>query len=101
MTKTELIAIINQHSQTIDGLKYRFEVTAVVREPLWSGGLRYLFTVAAVVDGVPDTPVIYLLTQARITKSDLLRLLENAMQDELLCTGLELAAPRACSVTPP
>lgn len=102
MTKTELIAIINQHSHTIDGLKYRLEVTAVVREPLWSGGKRYLFTVAAVADGVPNTPVFHLLTQASLTRSELLQLLENAMQEQLRCeAGLELAAPAASPVTPP
>ena len=84
MSKTEILAAINQHHHTIDGTGYGFKVAWAAPEPRWStGSRRYLIAIDVFSEARMRYPRIHIVTHGRTTCFDLLCLVDEALKDHL------------------
>ena len=84
MTKAEMKKAVAQHARNVNGSRHRFRVTWTAREPRWSRA-RCLLSIE-VYPGRPTTQpwtTVQILTPVRTTREQLLRLVDDAV-DEFL-----------------
>ena len=84
MTKAEMEKAIAQHGRNLNGRAHRFRVTWAAREPRWSRA-RCLLSIEVYPDGPTTQPwtTVQVLTPVKTTREQLLRLVDDAV-DEFL-----------------
>ena len=84
MRKTEIRTVIDAHSHDLRGVRYRFRLQWAALEPRWSSrSARYLLAIEVVTDARSGSPTMHVVTRAGTNRTDLLRLLEDALEDYL------------------
>jgi hypothetical protein len=90
MTKVEIEKAIAQHARNVNGSRHRFRVAWTALEPRWSRARRLLS-----IDVCPDRPTtgllatVQVLTPVRTTREQLLRLLDDALDEFLREHGFD------------
>ena len=84
MLKTEIRTAIDDHSHDVRGVRYRFRLQWAALEPRWSSrAARYLLAIEAITDARSDSATVHVVTRAGTNRTDLLRLVEDALEDYL------------------
>ena len=101
MTKAEIETAIAQHARNVNGSRHRFRVTSTALEPRWSRARRLLS-----IDVCPDRAASALLTTVQIlspvrtTREQLLRLVDDALDEFLREHGFDPSTAADPSETP-
>jgi hypothetical protein len=84
MLKTEIKTLIDDHSHDVRGVRYRFRLQGAALEPRWSSrSARYLLAIEVFTDARSGSSTIHVMTRAGTSRTDLLRLIEDALEDSL------------------
>jgi hypothetical protein len=82
MLKTEIKSAIDQHSHYVGETRHQFRLQWAALEPRWSSrSARYLLAIEVVTDS--GSRLMHVLTRAGTTRADLLRLVDDALEDFL------------------
>ena len=84
MLKTEIGTVIGDHSHDVRGVRYRFRLQWAALEPRWSSrSARYLLAIEVLTDSGSGSSTMHVVTRAGTTRTELLRLIEAALEDYL------------------
>ena len=84
MLKTEISTAIDDHSHDVRGVRYRFRLEWAALEPRWSSrSARYLLAIEVLTDASSGSSTMHVVTRAGTNRTDLLRLVEDALEDYL------------------
>lgn len=84
MLKTAIRTAIDDHSHDVQGVRYRFKLEWAALEPRWSSrSARYLLAIEVFTDARSGSSTIHVMTRAGTSRTDLLRLIEDALEDSL------------------
>jgi hypothetical protein len=94
MSKAYIKTVIDHHCRYLRGIQHEFKLQWVALEPRWaSRSITYLLAIEVLSEtdaGVSST-TLYVVTRAGTTRADLLRLVDDAL-DEHLESGHRLSA---------
>jgi hypothetical protein len=84
MLKTEIKTVIDDHSHDVRGVRYRFRLQWAALEPRWSSrAALYLLAIEVLTDARSGSATIHVVARAGTNRTDLLRLVEDALEDHL------------------
>jgi hypothetical protein len=84
MLKTEIRTAIEAHSHDVQGVRYRFRLQWAALEPRWSSrAARYLLTIEVLTDARSGSSTMHVVTRAGTNRTDLLQLVDDALEDYL------------------
>ena len=84
MLKTQIKTLIDDHSHDVQGVRYRFKLQWAALEPRWSSrSARYLLAIEVLTDARSGSSTMHVVTRAGTNRTDLLRLVEDALEDYL------------------
>ena len=84
MLKTEIKTVIDDHFHDVRGVRYRFRLQGAALEPRWSSrSARYLLAIEVLTDARSDSSTMHVVTRAGTNRTDLLRLVEDGLEDYL------------------
>ena len=94
MSKTEIQVAIDQHHHCVEGMWYQFKVVWAELEPRWSTrSRRYLVAIDVLSEARVAASRIHIVAPARTTRADLLRLVDDALEEHLGCERVANSAP--------
>jgi hypothetical protein len=98
MLKTEIKTAIDHHSHWVRGIRHEFRLQWAALEPRWSSrAARYLLAIEVLPESRVGTSTMHVLTHARTNRADLLRLVDDALQDHLCNTRPSTATAENCA----
>ena len=98
MSKTEIQAAIDQHNCCVEGIRYRFKVAWAAFEP--RRPRRYILAIEVLSEARVGSSKIHIVAHARTTRADLLRIVDDALEDHLATDFFSAATtPAMVSVT--
>jgi hypothetical protein len=84
MLKAEMKKAIDHHSHCVGGVRHEFRLRWAALEPRWSSrSARYLLAIEVISDDRPDSATMHVVTRAGTNRTDLLRLVNDALEDYL------------------
>jgi hypothetical protein len=84
MLKTEIKTAIDQHSRSVRGVRHQLKLQWAALEPRWSSrAARYLLAIEVFSDPRPGPSTMHVVTRAGTSRTDLLRLVDDALEDYL------------------
>ena len=84
MRKNEIRTAIDHHSHEFRGVPYRFRLQWAALEPRWSSrSARYLLAIEVLTDARSGSSTMHVVTRAGTNRTDLIRLVEDALEDYL------------------
>ena len=84
MLKTEIRTAIDRHSHDVGGVQYRFRLQWAALEPRWSSrSARYLLAIEVLTDASSGSSTMHVVARAGTNRTDLIRLVEDALEDYL------------------
>ena len=84
MLKTEIRTAIDHHAHDVGGVRYRFRLQWAALEPRWSSrAARYLLAIEVLSDARSGSSTMHVVTRAGTNRTDLVRLVEDALEDFL------------------
>ena len=84
MLKTEIKKAIDHHSHCVRGVRHQFKLQWAALEPRWSSrSARYLLAIEVVSDAHSGSSTMHVVTRAGTNRTDLLRLVDDALEDYL------------------
>lgn len=89
MSKTEIQSAIDQHHRCVEGIRYQFKAAWAALEPRWPR--RYLLAIEVLSEAHIGSSRIHIVAHFRTTRADLLRLVDDALED-LLARGSSFSA---------
>ena len=101
VSKTEIQAAIDQHHHCGEGIRYQFKTAWAAFEPRWSTrSRRYIVAIDVLSEAQSGSSRIHIVAHARTTRADLLRLVDDALEDHLAsgCSFSAVATPAMVSV---
>lgn len=101
MTRAEIEEAIAQHARNVNGSRHRFRVTSTASEPRWSL-VRRLLSIDVYPDGPTDglLTTVQVLTPVRTARGQLLRLVDDALDEFLREHGFDPSTAAGPSETP-
>ena len=88
MSKTEIETAIDEHCYCIEGIRHQFKLQWAAREPRWSASQgRYLLAIQVLSDAHAGSSTIHIVTHAGANRADLLRLVDDALEEHLARSG--------------
>ena len=98
MSKTEIQTAIGQHHRCVEGIPYRFKVAWAAFEP--RRPRRYILAIEVLSEARVGSSRMHIVAHARTTRADLLRIVDDALEDHL-ATGFFSAATTPAMVSVP
>lgn len=84
MLKNEIRTAIDHHSHDVGGVQYRFRLQWAALEPRWSSrAARYLLAIEVLTDARSGSSTMHVVARAGTNRTDLIRLVEDALEDYL------------------
>jgi hypothetical protein len=84
MSQTEIETAIDEHCHCVGGIHHQFKLQWAAREPRWSASQgRYLLTIEVFSDAHVGSSTIHIVTHAGTNHADLLRLVDDALEEHL------------------
>lgn len=84
MLKSEIKTAIDDHSHCVRGVRHQFKLQWAALEPRWSSrSARYLLAIEVLSDAHAGSSTIHVVTRAGTNRTDLLRLVDEALEDYL------------------
>ena len=84
MLKTEIKTAIDHHSHYVGGIRHEFRLQWAALEPRWSSrAARYLLAIEVLTESRVGSSTIHVVTHARTNRADLLRLVDDALEEHL------------------
>ena len=84
MLKTEMKTAIDHHSHSVRGIRHEFRFQWAALEPRWSSrAARYLLAIEVLPESRTGPSTMHLVTRAGTTRADLLRLVDDALEEHL------------------
>jgi hypothetical protein len=84
MLKSEIKTAIDHHSHCVRGVRHQFKLQWAALEPRWSSrSARYLLAIEVLSDAGTGSSTMHVVTQAGTNRTDLLRLVDDALEDYL------------------
>ena len=83
MLQAEIQAAIDGHSHQVEGIRHQFKLHWAALEPRWSSrSRRYLLEIEVRSDAL-GASTIHIVAHARTTSAELLRLVDDALEEHL------------------
>ena len=84
MLKTDMKTAIDHHSHYVRGIRYEFRLQWAALEPRWSSrAARYLLAIEVFPESRAGSSSIHVVTRAGTNRADLLRLVDDALEEHL------------------
>ena len=84
MLKTEIETAVNQHSHCVEGVLHQFKLQWAALEPRWSSrAARYLLAIEVRTEARLGSSTMHVVTRAGTNRTDLLQLVDEALEDYL------------------
>jgi len=84
MLKTEIKTAIDHHSHCVRGVRHQFKLQWAALEPRWSSrSARYLLAIEVLSEAHSGSSTMHIVTRAGTNRTDLLRLVDDALEDYL------------------
>lgn len=84
MRQTEIRTAIDHHSHEVRGVRYTFRLQWAALEPRWSSrSARYLLAIEVLTDARSGSSTMHVVVRAGTNRSDLIQLVEDALEDYL------------------
>jgi hypothetical protein len=86
MLKTAIQRTIDQHSHCVGEIRHQFRLQWAALEPRWSSSsraARYLLAIEVFSDSQSGSRMMHVITRAGTNRADLLRLVDDALEDLL------------------
>ena len=100
VSKTEIQTAIDEHHQSVEGIRYQFKVVWAALEPRWSSrSRRYAVAIDVRSAARVGSRTIHIMARASTTRADLLRLVDDALE-HLVCESRDSAAGLPAEQTP-
>jgi hypothetical protein len=84
MLKTQIKTAIDHHSHCVRGVRHRFKLQWAALEPRWSSrSATYLLAIEVLPEAHGGSSTMHVLTRAGTNRTDLLRLVNDALEEYL------------------